>query len=553
MLDLTIKARVLILGFVAIVGVIICSALGIFQLSRVNAQLETDMNQVRLETRTLIDIQTASVDFKTQVQEWKNILIRGNKEEEFTKHEKAFFDQEAAVQERLKKVVAVMKQEADPAKAEALANIEQLIKDHAELGVGYKAALAGFDRDDPETGKKLDVAVKGKDRATTAGLTKIVAALEKSQVEFLEQQTIDAQENYASARNVLIGLMALGFVLASTLAYFTVRQVARQIALLQNTTADIKQTLDLTRRIGIHGKSEMALVAASVNALLDEFQAVVKRMTEAGAHASSASDQLSHSIANAADALAQQNEATSSMAAAVEQMSVSVTHVSESSASAQSIAQDSAKNATTGGEVIEKTVQDIGRIAELVQGASQAVEELGKRTDQIGNIAAVIKGIADQTNLLALNAAIEAARAGEQGRGFAVVADEVRQLAERTTSATAEIGTVISAIQSQTRSAVDDMHRVVDQVGSNAEGARAAGESIVHIREGSLRVVDVSSDIATALKEQSAASELIAKQVERIASMSEENNAAMGESRGAAAEMKRLSTELHELVGRFRA
>jgi len=554
--DLTIKTRILILGFLAVAGLVMSSAVGIFQLSRFDTQLEADLSRIRLGTHTLIDIQTASVDFKTQVQEWKNILIRGNKAEDFAKHEKAFFEKEQAVQERLQKVVADMKQEltqeADPARAGTLGALEQLIKDHAALGVAYKSALADFDRNDPESGKKVDVAVRGKDRATTAGLTGIVATLEKEQTEFLAQQMVDSQAAYVSARNQLIALLAAGFVLACALVYFTVRQIARQIALLQHTTAEIKASLDLTRRIDIPGKSEMALVAASVNSLLDEFQAVVKRMTAAGSHVSSASEQLSHSVASAADALAQQNEATSSMAAAVEQMSVSVTHVSDSSASAQSIARESATSATAGGEVIEKTVRDIIEMAELVQGASLAVEELGKRTDQIGNIAAVIKGIADQTNLLALNAAIEAARAGEQGRGFAVVADEVRQLAERTTAATSEIGTVIGAIQTQTRSAVGDMQRVVAQVGSNADGARQAGESIVSIREGSLRVVEVSSDIATALQEQSAASELIAKQVEKIASMSEENNYAMGQSRDAATEMKRLSAELRELVGRFR-
>ena len=191
-------------------------------------------------------------------------------------------------------------------------------------------------------------------------------------------------------------------------------------------------------------------------------------------------------------------------------------------------------------------------MAETVTSTSTAMELLGQRTDEIGSIAGVIKEIADQTNLLALNAAIEAARAGEQGRGFAVVADEVRKLAERTTKSTTEIAAVIAAIQTETRSAVNNMHQVVDQVGNNAEGARQAGVSITQIRESSNRVLDVSSDIATALKEQSAANELIAKQVEVIASMSEENTAAMSEAKQASSEMKRLSTEMDALGNRFR-
>ena len=182
---------------------------------------------------------------------------------------------------------------------------------------------------------------------------------------------------------------------------------------------------------------------------------------------------------------------------------------------------------------------------------SHTIEQLSRRTQEIGSIAAVIKDIADQTNLLALNAAIEAARAGEQGRGFAVVADEVRKLAERTTAATAEIAGVIGAIQAETRNAVTDMHRIVEQASTNADSARQAGQSIGLIRHESLQVVDVAADISNALSEQSSASELIAKEVERIAAMSEENSTAMNQAKGSSEELKRLATEMHSMVSRF--
>ena len=302
----------------------------------------------------------------------------------------------------------------------------------------------------------------------------------------------------------------------------------------------------------MRGADEMSQVAGSVNSLLDEFQAVVRRMKDAGSHVSGASDELSHSVTQLSAAVDQQNEATSSMAASMEEMAVSVSHVSDSSMTAKTTAQESLSGADQGRLIIEKTVNDLVDLAETVQSTSLTMEKLNKRTDEIGSIVGVIKEIADQTSLLALNAAIEAARAGEQGRGFAVVADEVRNLAERTTISTKEIAGVISAIQTETHNAVDDMHRVVDQVTNNAKSARKAGDSIVQIREGSVRVVEVSSDIATALREQSTASDLIAKQVEVIASMSEENTSAMAEAKEASTEMKRLSAEMHEMVDRFR-
>lgn len=552
MKTLTIKLRILILGLLAVGGIIAAGGFGLTQLSRFNSQLESDLAGVRVGVETLVNIQTASIDFKTQVQEWKNILIRGNRGEEFARYEKSFFAKEAVVQERLKNAVEVIKKKNDPTNASAINDLETLIKAHAELGNAYRSALAGFDKTDPEAGKKVDVAVKGKDRATTEGINKIVMSLEKSEFEHFDKQIVAARTSFVSSRNLLIGMIVIGFILTSAIAFLTMRQISAQIENVQKTTADVKQNLDLTRRIPIAGNDEMALVAGSVNSLLDEFQSVLRSMKEAGSHVSSTSDGLSHSVTQLAAAVEQQNVATSSMAASVEEMAVSVTHVSDSSRTAQDIAQQSRANAELGGQIIDKTVRELVEMAETVQGTSLTMKNLSRRTEEIGSIVGVIKEIAEQTNLLALNAAIEAARAGEQGRGFAVVADEVRKLAERTTNSTKEVADVIAAIQNETRLAVDDMSRIATQVTENAQSARQAGGSIVQIREGSDRVVEASSEIATALKEQSAASELIAKQVEVIASMSEENTFAMSESKKASEELKHLSTEMRNMVDRFR-
>ncbi|MEI7611568.1 MAG: methyl-accepting chemotaxis protein [Betaproteobacteria bacterium] len=552
MKNLTIKFRILILGILAVGGLVVAGGFGLIQLSRFNSQLEADLAGIRVGVETLVNIQTASIDFKTQVQEWKNILIRGNKEEDFARYEKLFFEKEKVVQERLKKAVEVLKKENAPSNTNAINDLEKLIKDHAELGSSYRSALAGFNKSDPDAGKKVDVAVKGKDRETTEGINKIVLALEKSEFEHFDKQIVSAQISFVNSRNLLIGMIMIGLVLTGGIAFVTLRQISAQIENVQSATTDIKQNLNLTRRISISGNDEMAQVAISVNALLEEFQSVLRSMKEAGSHVSCTSDELSNSVSQLSAAVEQQNEATSSMAASVEEMAVSVTHVSDSSTTAQGIAQESRTNAKAGGQIIDQTVREMVEMAESVQGTSRTMEKLSQRTDEIGSIVSVIKEIADQTNLLALNAAIEAARAGEQGRGFAVVADEVRKLAERTTLSTKEVADVISAIQNETRHAVADMSLIAIQVTKNAESAQQAGDSIIQIREGSDRVVEVSSDIATALKEQSTASEMIAKQVEVIASMSEENTAAMSEARKASEALKKLSTEMQQMVDRFK-
>ena len=548
---MTLKARMYILGLIAVAGIVFAGGFGLYTLSTFRAKLENDLAEVRSGVHTLVNLQNASIDFKTQVQEWKNILIRGNNEEEFKKYEKAFFDKEGVVRDRLKKTLETLRKDSDPANAKAVFALESLVKDHAELGGAYKGALATFDKADPEAGKKVDQAVKGKDRATTEGINKIVSDLEAGEFEHLERQMESAYATYVQSRNLLIGLMAICFALAGGVVLVTVRQINCQIAQVQDATTDIKQSLDLTRRIPVSGNHEIAHVSASVNGLLDEFQAVVRRMKEAGMHVSGASDELAHSVGKLSEAVEQQNEATASMAASVEEMAVSVTHVSDSSSTAKEIAGESLTSAERGKQVIDRTANEMVEMAETVKETSQSMATLSKRAEEIGSIVGVIKEIADQTNLLALNAAIEAARAGEQGRGFAVVADEVRKLAERTTQSTMEVADVTSAIQSETRTAVDDMHRVVEQVVSNADGTRQAGELMIQIREGATRVVDTSSEIDSALKEQSIASNQIARQVEVIASMSEENTAAMNEAREASEEMKLLSTEMHDMVDKF--
>ena len=345
----------------------------------------------------------------------------------------------------------------------------------------------------------------------------------------------------------LIAFLVLGGM--GSLLYI---QITRPLKRVHDEIGAIKTNLDLTHRIPVVGNNEIDQVAASINSLMAEFQSVVQGVQTAGSHVSLTSDHILQTVALLLASIERQNEATSSMAASVQEMAVSVSHVSDSSATAQAIAQTSLEKSKDGADAIEKTVANMVAMAEDVKVTSLTMEELGRRSKEIGSIAGTIKEIADQTNLLALNAAIEAARAGEQGRGFAVVADEVRKLAERTAHATTEIDAVIGAIQRETQNAVGDMHQIAGRVITNADEARHAGDFIIQIRDESERVVYASSEIATALKEQATATELIANQIEKIASMSEGNTAATGEAKDVSAEVKRLSSELYLLVARFK-
>lgn len=549
---LTIRARVFFLSLFAIFGIMLAGGFGIFSLSRFNTGLESSYSSIQQSTRLLVTLQTASIDFKTQVQEWKNILIRGNKEEEFVKYHKAFNEKEQAVQASLKKIASELKQTPLPALRDSLPDVERLTADHAALGRAYAAALSEFNRADPETGKKADSAVKGKDRATTESLDGLVAKLEKATSEHMHDEIDASRQSYENARNLLATLVVFVLLGSGAIALHTAKRISTQIASVEDKTREIRQRLDLTERIPVVGRDEMTRVAASVNALLEEFQQVLNRMKSAGIEVSQASDNLTQSVTQLSVSVNQQNESTASMAASIEEMAVSVAHVSDSSGAAKQIAQESRSNADLGSQVIDETVRKIAETAEVIQATAQSMEAVTKRTEEIGSIIGVISEIADQTNLLALNAAIEAARAGEQGRGFSVVADEVRMLAERTAQATKDVSAVIRAVQQEALNAASDMRNVVTQTTANADNAKRAEDTISAIRSGSEKVVEVTSDIATALQEQNSASDLLAKQVEVIASMSEENTAAMNSAHGASEKLKRLSVEMHEIVDKFK-
>ena len=348
------------------------------------------------------------------------------------------------------------------------------------------------------------------------------------------------------------GLLIGGFIAVS------LTLVSRNV--IKTLGGDPLYASQITRRIAagdlttdvVCAPGDTSSVLAGMNDMQQTLRKMIGEIVRGAEQLSSASEQLLQASEEVATRSRLQSESASSMAAAVEEMTVSIDQVAENAREAHTISVQAGDLSNRGAEVIQNAATEMHSLSNAVQSSSAIIEDLGRQSNQITSIVNTIKEIADQTNLLALNAAIEAARAGEQGRGFAVVADEVRKLAERTSLSTTEIAGMVSKIQNGTRNAVESMETGVVQAGKGVELASQAGASITEIRDGSVRVMAVVNSISDSIREQGTVSSEIARNIEHIAQMSEESVSAIQHTADAARHLQQLSSGLHASVSRFK-
>ena len=492
-----------------------------------------------LHTSQLID--EANLQFKVQVQEWKNVLLRGKQPQDLEKYWGQFEARQHDVQGILARLVT--QTDSDPALSR---RIETLRQEHQQLGVAYQKGRDAYvaSGGDPVAG---DTAVKGVDRAASEQMSALVNDLREQ-----GNQKSLAISAYAE-RTVVVGLgiMLLSGVLIGLFSLWLINR-----NLIQPIRGLIDYVTQLSRgrfaeRVASRRQDELGHLAAAANTLRDFLAETFSRLQRSATDLVNASGELNSIAGQMASGTHDQFTRTDQVATAMTEMSATAQEVARHAADASRAADEADRSAREGGDVMQVTIATIGQMRTEILNTGTIIRRLENDSVRIGKVLEVIRGIAEQTNLLALNAAIEAARAGEAGRGFAVVADEVRSLAQRTAASIIEINGIIQAVQT---GAVDAAEAIVSGQScsdDSVEKVTQAGAMLAHITQAVEAIRDMNRQIATAAEEQTSVAEDISRNITQITTVATANLDNVRRTEAASQNLRGLSGELNEVTARL--
>lgn len=365
---------------------------------------------------------------------------------------------------------------------------------------------------------------------------------------------LDKADAALTANVTKAGLLAGGLLIliVGCLVWVLRRMVARPIDQVVGCMLQAEQQGDLTCRLAENGRDEMAVLSKATNRFMSNIQSFMQDVVNSASQLTAAAEQMAAVTEQTNQGVRQQQSETDQVATAINEMSATVQEVARNAAEAAKAAHDADGEAVKGKQVVSATITAIDALAREVEKAATAIHKVESDSENIGTVLDVIRGIAEQTNLLALNAAIEAARAGEQGRGFAVVADEVRTLAQRTQQSTQEIQGMIERLQSGASDAVSVMEQGRKQAESSVQQADQAGRALEAITQAVATINDMNAQIASAAEEQSAVAAEVDRNIINISSVADQTAQGAQQTAAASEQLARLATELQSRVAKFK-
>ncbi|MCD5991131.1 MULTISPECIES: methyl-accepting chemotaxis protein [Pseudomonas] len=361
----------------------------------------------------------------------------------------------------------------------------------------------------------------------------------------------ESASEYISARNIIIAVLVLTAVLTVLLAVLLTRSIVRPLSEAVRAAEDVARG-DLTTTAQVNGRDEVTRLQQALQTMQMNLRDTLQRISGSATQVASAAEELNAVTEEGSRSLQQQNNEIEQAATAVNEMTAAVEEVASNAVNTSTASQQSSTSAMQGRQRVQETVTAIQQMTTDVEVTSEQIRSLADQTQDIGKVLDVIRAIAEQTNLLALNAAIEAARAGEAGRGFAVVADEVRALAHRTQQSTQEIEVMVSGIQQGSSKAVASMQNSSSRAQSTLEVARSAGDALEEITRSVGEISDRNLVIASAAEEQAQVSREVDRNLVNIRDLSLQSADGAHQTNAASQELSRLAVELNQMVGQFK-
>ncbi|MBN1006099.1 methyl-accepting chemotaxis protein [Amphritea pacifica] len=538
-MNMTIKLRLFGLGVLSILLLSIAGGVGYWSMT----QLNNSMNMIVVNSTILKNHLTADMMHDALSSDAMSAIVAaktGNSKEiqvineNFKEHSSTFIEMLTENQKLL----------TDAEVRAALNNVMPALKDYI--------ATAGSIIDMAANDQESAIKHIGKFNSAYDSLAKEMEVL----TELIESDTTKVQQagsdTAAASENTVLIIILAGILLMTSISGMVSVKITRSLSKLVEASKTIASG-DLTVRLAVENNDEIGALTAAMEAMRSHLLEMISHITSTTTQLSTAAEEMSAITMETNRNVQRQQAETDQVAAAMTEMTATVQEVANNIAYTANSASEAKDETLSGNQVVNKSIDQIQVLERQVEGAAISIKELAQNSSEISEVLDVIKSIAEQTNLLALNAAIEAARAGEQGRGFAVVADEVRTLASRTQLATQEINQMIEKIQSGSQTAVDAIEKSYEQTNIAVKQVTKAGESLIAISASVSRINDMSTQIASSAEEQSAVSEEINRNIVAIRDMSVHTAKGAEQTSIASNELSRMAIDLQSTLGQFKS